>query len=63
MVCDEVMAGWYRTGKAFAFQNFDIEPDLVTFAKGVTCGYVPVGGVIVSEKISKYFDDHKMRCV
>ena len=62
MVCDEVMAGWYRTGKEFAFQNFDIEPDLVTFAKGVTCGYVPVGGVIVSEKISKYFDDHKMMC-
>lgn len=62
MVCDEVMAGWYRTGTAFAFQNFDIEPDLVTFAKGVTCGYVPVGGVIVSEKISKYFDDHKMMC-
>lgn len=62
MVCDEVMAGWYRTGNAFAFQNFDIEPDLVTFAKGVTCGYVPIGGVIVSEKISKYFDDHKMMC-
>lgn len=62
MVCDEVMAGWYRTGKAFAFQNFDIEPDLVTFAKGVTCGYVPIGGVIVSEKIQKYFDDHKMMC-
>lgn len=62
MVCDEVMAGWYRTGKAFAFHNFDIEPDLVTFAKGVTCGYVPIGGVIVSEKIQKYFDDHKMMC-
>lgn len=62
MVCDEVMAGWYRTGKAFAFHNFDVEPDLVTFAKGVTCGYVPIGGVIVSEKIQKYFDDHKMMC-
>ncbi len=62
MVCDEVMAGWYRTGKAFAFHNFDIEPDLVTFAKGVTCGYVPIGGVIVSEKIQKYFDEHKMMC-
>lgn len=62
MVCDEVMAGWYRTGKAFAFHNFDIEPDLVTFAKGVTCGYVPIGGVIVSEKVQKYFDDHKMMC-
>ncbi len=62
MVCDEVMAGWYRTGKAFAFQNFDVEPDLVTFAKGVTCGYVPLGGVLVSEKIQQYFDDHKMMC-
>lgn len=62
MVCDEVMAGWYRTGKCFAFQNFDIEPDLVTFAKGVTCGYVPIGGVIVSEKIQKFFDNNKMMC-
>ncbi|MEG0157701.1 MAG: aminotransferase class III-fold pyridoxal phosphate-dependent enzyme, partial [Anaerovoracaceae bacterium] len=62
MVCDEVMAGWYRTGKTFAFQNFGIQPDLVTFAKGATCGYVPLGGVIVSEKIQKYFDDHKMLC-
>lgn len=62
MVCDEVMAGWYRTGKCFAFQNFDVQPDLVTFAKGVTCGYVPIGGVIVCEKIQKYFDDHKMMC-
>ncbi len=62
MVCDEVMTGWYRTGKAFAFQHFDIEPDLVTFAKGVTCGYVPIGGVIVSEKVQKYFDDHTMMC-
>lgn len=62
MVCDEVMAGWYRTGKTFAFQNFGIEPDLITFAKGATCGYVPLGGVIVSNKIAKYFDDHKMMC-
>ena len=62
MVCDEVMAGWYRTGTCFAFQQFGIEPDLVTFAKGVTCGYVPLGGVIASEKIAKYFDDHKMMC-
>ena len=41
MICDEVMAGFGRTGKYFAFQNFDIEPDIVTFAKGITCGYVP----------------------
>lgn len=62
MVCDEVMAGWYRTGTKFAFHHFDIVPDLVTFAKGVTCGYVPLGGVIVSEPIQKFFDDNKMLC-
>lgn len=62
MVCDEVMAGFYRTGKQFAFQNFNIQPDLVTFAKGATCGYIPLGGVIVSEKIQKVFDDKKMFC-
>lgn len=62
MVCDEVMAGWYRTGTCFAFQQFNIKPDLVTFAKGITCGYVPLGGVIVSEKIAKTFDDNKMFC-
>ncbi len=38
MICDEVMAGWGRTGKMFAFENFDVVPDIVTFAKGVTCG-------------------------
>ena len=62
MVCDEVMAGWYRTGKCFAFQNFGYEPDIITFAKGVTCGYVPLGGVIVSEKIAKFFDETSICC-
>ena len=62
MVCDEVMAGWYRTGTCFAFQQFNIKPDLVSFAKGATCGYVPLGGVIVSEKIAKIFDEKKMFC-
>jgi len=62
MVCDEVMAGWYRTGKTFAFQHFGIEPDIITFAKGATCGYVPLGGVIVNSEIAGYFDTHKMMC-
>ncbi len=62
MVCDEVMAGWCRTGKMFAFQNFDVKPDIVTFAKGVTCGYVPMGGVVVSKEIASYFDDHVLSC-
>lgn len=62
MICDEVMAGWCRTGKMFAFENFGIKPDMVTFAKGVTCGYVPLGGVAVSKDIAAYFDDHVLSC-
>lgn len=62
MVCDEVMAGWCRTGRMFAFQNFDVKPDIVTFAKGVTCGYVQLGGVVVSKEIASYFDDHVLKC-
>ena len=62
MICDEVMMGWGRTGEYFAFQNWDVKPDLVSFAKGVTCGYAPLGGVIVSKKIAEYFDDHKLLC-
>jgi taurine--2-oxoglutarate transaminase len=56
-IADEVMAGFGRTGKWFAIQNFDVTPDLMTFAKGVTSGYVPLGGVAISEKIAATFDD------
>lgn len=62
MICDEVMAGWGRTGKMFAFENFGIKPDIVSFAKGVTCGYVQLGGVAVSRDIAAYFDDHMLSC-
>lgn len=62
MICDEVMTGWCRTGKMFAFEHFDIKPDIVTFAKGVTCGYVPLGGVAVSKEIAAYFDDNLLSC-
>ncbi len=62
MICDEVMAGWCRTGKMFAFENFDVVPDIVTFAKGVTCGYIQLGGVAVSKKIAEYFDDNLLSC-
>jgi taurine--2-oxoglutarate transaminase len=56
-IADEVMAGFGRTGKWFAIQNFDVTPDLMTFAKGVTSGYVPLGGVAISEKIYSTFAD------
>lgn len=62
MICDEVMTGWCRTGKMFSFENFDVKPDIVTFAKGVTCGYIALGGVAVSSKIAEYFDDNLLSC-
>lgn len=62
MICDEVMTGWCRTGRMFAFEHFDIKPDIVTFAKGVTCGYVPLGGVVVSKEIASYFDENLLSC-
>jgi taurine--2-oxoglutarate transaminase len=57
MIADEVMAGFGRTGEWFAIQNFDVTPDLITFAKGVTSGYVPLGGVAISAEIAATFDD------
>lgn len=62
MICDEVMAGFGRTGKLFAFEHFGVKPDIVSFAKGITCGYVQLGGVCVSKQIAAYFDDHLLSC-
>ncbi|NLF79587.1 MAG: aminotransferase class III-fold pyridoxal phosphate-dependent enzyme [Clostridia bacterium] len=62
MVCDEVMSGWGRTGTWFAVDNFGVKPDIITFAKGSTCGYIPLGGVIISKEIAAYFDKNVMFC-
>ena len=56
-IADEVMAGFGRTGKWFAIDNFDVVPDLITFAKGVTSGYVPLGGVAINDSIYATFAD------
>ena len=55
MVADEVMAGFGRCGEWFAIDRWGVVPDLITFAKGVNCGYVPLGGVIISERIAQTF--------
>lgn len=58
LIMDEVMAGFGRTGKWFALENYDkVTPDLITFAKGCNSGYVPAGGVILSDKICDFYDD------
>ncbi|NNN09896.1 MAG: aspartate aminotransferase family protein [Acidimicrobiaceae bacterium] len=56
-IADEVMAGFGRTGEWFAYLQHDVRPDLVTFAKGVNSGYVPLGGVVISEAICQTFAD------
>lgn len=55
MILDEVMMGFGRTGKWFALDHYGVTPDLVTFAKGVNSGYVPMGGVAISDPIAATF--------
>jgi adenosylmethionine-8-amino-7-oxononanoate aminotransferase len=51
LIADEVITGFGRTGRWFALGHWNIEPDLVTFAKGVTSAYLPLGGVLMSERV------------
>jgi len=57
LIIDEVMSGFGRTGQWFGFQNHGIVPDLIAMAKGLTCGYIPMGCVMVSSKIAEKFND------
>ena len=57
LIIDEVMSGFCRTGKWFGFNHHDIKPDIVTIAKGITSGYIPLGGVIVSNEIIDTFNN------
>lgn len=62
LISDEVMSGWGRTGTWFAVDNWQVEPDIITTAKGLTAGYVPLGAVIVSDAIARFFDDKMLYC-
>jgi taurine---2-oxoglutarate transaminase len=62
LVSDEVMSGFGRTGKWFAVDHWNVVPDLITMAKGLTSGYVPLAAVAVSEPIAEYFDDKMLFC-
>ncbi len=55
LIADEVMAGFGRCGEWFAMQHWDVRPDLISFAKGVNSGYVPLGGVVISDPIAETF--------
>ena len=58
LIADEVMSGWGRTGKWFAVDHWDVKPDILTTAKGITSAYVPLGLCATTKKIADYFEDH-----
>jgi len=58
LIADEVMSGWCRTGKWFAMDNWNVQPDILTTAKGITNAAIPLGLCATTAKIASYFDDH-----
>jgi taurine--2-oxoglutarate transaminase len=62
LISDEVMSGFGRTGKWFAIDNWEISPDIMTMAKGITSGYVPLGAVVVTDEIAQHFDNNMVWC-
>ena len=60
LIMDEVMSGFGRTGKWFGFENHGIVPDMIAMAKGLTCGYLPFGCLMVSDKIASKYDDQML---
>ncbi|MFU8806229.1 MAG: aminotransferase class III-fold pyridoxal phosphate-dependent enzyme, partial [Bradymonadaceae bacterium] len=58
LVCDEVMCGFGRTGKMFAFEHYGIVPDILTMAKGLTSAYVPLGAVGMRDEIAAHFKEN-----
>ena len=57
LIADEVMSGFGRTGQWFAVDNWNVAPDMITMAKGLTSGYMPLGAVAVSKRIAQHFED------
>ena len=60
LVFDEVMTGFGRTGAAFASHRYGVAPDMLTFAKGVTSAYVPLGGIMIRESLAKTYDERPL---
>lgn len=58
MICDEVMSGFGRTGKWFAVEHWDVVPDIITMAKGLTSAYAPLGAVAMKPEIAEAFNEH-----
>ena len=59
LILDEVMTGFGRTGRWFACEHWDVVPDIMTVAKGITSGYLPLGAMVVSQKLAGWLQDHE----
>src|SRR5438309_1403102 len=57
LICDEVMAGFGRSGKWFACEHWDVVPDILTVAKGINSGYVPLGAMVINQKLADWVED------
>ena len=57
LICDEVMSGFGRTGKMFGVENHGVEPDMMCIAKGLTSGYLPLGGLMVTSELADQFSE------
>jgi taurine--2-oxoglutarate transaminase len=62
LIADEVLTGFGRTGTPFGFQHWNVIPDIITCAKGLTSGYQPLGAVIVHDRVARHFDEHVLGC-
>jgi putrescine aminotransferase len=58
LVCDEVICGFGRTGEWFGSQYYAVEPDLMPIAKGLSSGYLPIGGVLISDRVAEVLKTH-----
>jgi len=57
LICDEVMSGWFRTGKLFAIEHWDVLPDILTTAKGASAAYTPVAITASTDKVANFFEE------
>ncbi len=62
LIDDEIFSGFGRTGRWFACEHWNIRPDMMTIGKGLTSGYAPLAGVLVSQSIADHFNDHTLWC-
>ena len=62
LIDDEIFAGFGRTGRWFAYEHWGVRPDVLVVGKGITAGYAPMAGVVVSEAVARHFDDETLWC-